>query len=126
MEIFNKGDKMAKTNNSTTIISKGVIIKGELELAAKLHVEGVIEGRVNSTNDISIGKEGFIKGELVAHKLTITGKFEGSADCDTIEIMAGGIVKGDIKIKNIIIENGGIFTGTSALKEKENDSSKKS
>ncbi|NPA54845.1 MAG: polymer-forming cytoskeletal family protein [Epsilonproteobacteria bacterium] len=116
MAIFNKGDTMAKTTNSTTLISKGAMIKGELEFSAKLHVEGRVEGTIVSTNEISIGKEGSIKGTLKANKLTVNGSFEGTAECDTIEIVDGGEVRGEIIIKNIIIEKGGCFVGTSKLK----------
>jgi len=116
MAIFNKSNENTKTTNTTTIISKGAVIKGDLELSAKFHVEGVIEGNIVSTNEVSIGKDGVIKGDLKASKLIVNGTFEGTIDCDFIEIMNGGIVKGDIKIKNITIENGGCFAGTSTLK----------
>jgi len=122
MAIFrgsNENVTTTTTNNSkaTAIISQGVKIKGDLELTAKLHVEGVIEGNLNSTNEISIGREGEIKGQLKAKKLIVNGRFEGEADCDSIEVLKGGIVKGDIIIKHITIETGGCFAGTSTLKE---------
>ena len=117
MAIFNKSYEETKTNsNATTIISKGASIKGDLELSAKFHVEGLIEGNINSTNEVSIGKDGMIKGDLKSSKLIVNGVFEGTADCDVIEILDGGMVRGDIQIKNITIENGGCFAGTSTLK----------
>ena len=131
MAIFNKSNSMAKEANSTTIISKGAKIQGELNLTAKLHIEGECEGKINSSNIISIGKGGVIKGDLIASKLIINGEFNGKAECENIEIMNGGILKGDIIIKNLIIENGGVFEGNSTLKNekkdiKENVSSKNS
>jgi len=115
---------MARETNSTTIISQGAVIKGDLELSAKLHIEGVVDGNINSSNEVSIGKDGVMKGELKASKLIVNGVFEGTADCDYIEIMKGGILKGNITIKNITIENGGCFAGTSTLKEHKNDTIK--
>lgn len=122
MAIFNKGNSMAKENNSTTIISKGAKIQGELNLTAKLHIEGECDGKINSSNLISIGKGGIIKGEITASKLIVNGEFNGKANCETIEIITGGILKGDIIIKNLIIENGGIFEGTSTLKNNSKES----
>ena len=115
---------MARETNSTTIISQGAVIKGDLELSAKLHIEGVVDGNINSSNEVSIGKDGVMKGELKASKLIVNGVFEGTADCDYIEIMKGGVLKGNITIKNITIENGGCFAGTSTLKEHKNDTIK--
>jgi len=132
MAIFNKSNSMAKEANSTTIISNGVKIKGETELSAKLHIEGEFEGNIKSSNVISIGKGGVIKGDLIASKLIVNGEFTGRADCEIIEVMNGGIVKGDVVVKNLVIENGGVFEGNSTLKNeakkdiKENVSSKNS
>jgi len=113
-------DKNDKKIDKTAIISQGVKINGDLDLKAKLHVEGEIEGKIDSITEISIGKDGKIKGELKAKKLIINGKFEGVAECDEIEILNGGELKGNITIKNFIIESGGIFIGTSALKTTQN------
>jgi len=121
MAMFDK--KNIKTD-ATTIISQGSVIKGELELSAKLHVEGKIEGKINSTNLISIGKTGHIKGEVKANKLLVDGNFEGKVNTDILEITKSGKVIGDIIIKDLIIDQGGVFEGTSTLKKK--DASKKS
>jgi cytoskeletal protein CcmA (bactofilin family) len=124
MAIFDKGNTMAKETNSTTIISKGAKIKGELNLFAKLHIEGEVDGNIISTNMVSIGKDGKILGELQAKKLIVSGVFEGKATCDIVEIVSGGILRGEICMSDLIIEKGGIFEGTSSLKKKDNASKK--
>jgi len=83
-----------------------------------LHVEGEIEGNINSSNLVSIGKSGIIKGELKADKLLINGKFIGKVEANVVEITKGGVLEGDIIIKDLIIEQGGVFEGTSKLKQK--------
>ena len=117
MAIFKNKETTTNHSKQTAIISQGVTIKGNLDLSAKLHVEGVIEGNINSNNEISIGKDGKIIGELVAKKLIINGRFEGKAECDVIEVLEGGVLHGDIVIQNIVIEPNGCFIGTSTLKE---------
>jgi len=124
MAIFNKGDTMAKNTDATTIISIGSKITGEFNISAKLHVEGEIEGKIYSTNSISIGKTGIIKGELKANKLLVDGLFEGKVEVDLLEITKSGRIIGEIIIKDLIIDQGGVFEGTSTLKKK--DASKKS
>jgi cytoskeletal protein CcmA (bactofilin family) len=123
MAIFNKGDTMAK-ETSTTIISQGAKLKGEFNLSAKLHIEGEIEGIINSSTQISIGKSGLAKGEIICSKFILNGKFEGKIECDILEITNGGVLSGEIITKDLIIEKGGVFEGTSTLKKK--DASKKS
>ena len=126
MAVFNKSNTETKTNNSTTIISQGTKIVGEFNLSAKLHIEGEIEGKVTSNNLVSIGKTGVVSGELKAEKLLINGKFSGKVQADVVEITKGGELTGDIVIKDLIIEQGGRFEGTSTLKDKQNVTSKKS
>jgi cytoskeletal protein CcmA (bactofilin family) len=116
MAIFNKSDKMAKGSSSTTIISTGAKIEGDFQLSAQLHIEGEMVGKIESSNQVSIGEGGVVKGELKAEKLIVNGSFEGKAECETIEIMKGGILKGDIIIKHIVIEEGGVFEGSSTIK----------
>lgn len=108
-----------QAEKSTTIISKGTKIKGETSLTAKLHIEGEWEGKIESTNIVSIGKGGVVKGELKASRLIINGEFIGKAECEEIEIMKDGVLKGDIIVENLIIEKGGVFQGSSILKSKD-------
>jgi len=71
---------MAKGTNSTTIISKGAKIEGDFQLSAQLHIEGEMIGKIDSSNQVSIGNGGVVKGELKAEKLIINGDFEGKAE----------------------------------------------
>jgi cytoskeletal protein CcmA (bactofilin family) len=119
MAIFNKGDTMAKNTDATTIISVGSKIIGEMELTSKLHIEGEIEGKIVSSNLVSIGKTGLVKGELKANKLLVDGIFEGKVEVELLEITKSGKVMGEIIIKDLIIEQGGVFEGTSTLKRKD-------
>ena len=113
-------------DTSTTIISKGSKINGEFNLTAKLHIEGEVDGKIESSNLVSIGKEGKLKGEIKAQKLLLNGVFEGKIEAETIEITTGGKLIGEIVIENLIIEKGAIFEGTSTLKRKNVNASKKS
>jgi len=124
MAIFGKSNESAKTNNSTTIISQGTKIVGEFELTAKLHIEGKVDGKISSNNLVSIGKTGVMSGELTADKLLINGKFTGKVDADVIEITKGGTFQGDAVVRDLVIEQGGIFSGTSTLKTKQDTKTK--
>jgi len=46
MAIFNKSD----TESNTTIIAAGTKIDGEFNLNCKLHIDGEVTGKINSTN----------------------------------------------------------------------------
>jgi cytoskeletal protein CcmA (bactofilin family) len=122
MGVFSKSN----TNHSktTTLISQGAFFKGDVLVSGNLHIDGAIEGNIKSESNISIGKEGKVKGDIKAKRLIITGKFEGKAECDEVEILKGGILNGEIFVKNLVIEKGGEFNGVCHKDKKINNSKK--
>ncbi len=88
-----------------------------------MHIEGEVEGKIVSNNEVSIGSSGKVSGELTTKKLIVNGEFNGKVEANTIEITKNGLLRGDIVINDISIEPGGRFEGTSKLKTKENKES---
>jgi cytoskeletal protein CcmA (bactofilin family) len=123
MEIFNKGNKMSRKTFATTIISKGAKIKGDFELEAKLHIDGEVEAFIKSNSDVIVSKSGFLKGKVNCKRFILSGKFEGEIECNVLEIMKNGFLKGSIVVNDFIVEEGGIFEGESKIKRE--DASKK-
>ena len=118
MAIFTSNDKSTKTDTSSTIISKSAKITGNIDVSTKIHIEGNIKGDIKSNNLVSIGTNGKIKGNINAKHVIVKGEIEGNIDCDELEILEGGKVRGDIIIKSIMIEKNGMFEGTSKIKDK--------
>lgn len=118
MAIFNNGDiaDNISTDSNTTIITTGAKIKGELELSCNLYIDGILEGNINSTQEVTVGKNGHIKGEIVTQRVVVQGFVEGSIDAQRVEIKAAGHVLGEIKSNELIIEAKGIFEGNSVIK----------
>ncbi|QOP41776.1 MULTISPECIES: bactofilin family protein [Sulfurimonas] len=118
MAIFNNSDvpDNISTDSNTTIITTGAKIKGELELSCNLYIDGILEGNINSTKEVNVGKNGHIKGEIVTERLVVQGFVEGTIDAQRVEIKAAGHVSGEIKSSELVIEAKGIFEGNSIIK----------
>ncbi len=101
------------------MIAYGAYIKGDLSFECRLHVDGELEGDIKSTNMVVIGKRGKIKGDLKADKLVVNGSFEGSADCDRVEVLEGGVFIGDVASEELTIEAKAKFQGQSKIKTNE-------
>lgn len=119
MAIFNKNDDGSVPASETTIIAAGASIKGEFSFDSMLHVDGAIEGNINSKSIIIIGRRGSVKGELKSEKLVINGSFEGNADCTNVEILAGGVFTGNVVSKELMIEGKAKFEGNSSIRKTE-------
>ena len=114
MAVFSKGS--GKFNSETTIISEGAYIKGELACGSVLYIEGHVDGMIKSSNTVVIGKNGKVTGIISASKVVVNGVFEGNVDADSVEILSGGFVLGDICSDSLSIETGGRFDGRNSFK----------
>ena len=117
MAIFRKSNEPSSDLTNTTSITAGTKVMGDIEIEYKLQLDGEISGKISSKSIISIGRTGLIEGEIVSQKLIVAGRFFGTADCEEIEILAGGKVVGQITCNVLIIERSGSFEGESKLTE---------
>ncbi|NPA74039.1 MAG: cell shape determination protein CcmA [Epsilonproteobacteria bacterium] len=117
MAIFDKGD----TESNTTIIAAGTEIEGEFHITCKLHVDGKISGKIDSSNVISIGSQGEIKGDLTARKLIVKGVFDGVAECESIELLKEGKIIGKISTNDLMIESNAVFEGECRFNKDKDD-----
>jgi len=87
-----------------------------MNLACNLYVDGEFEGTINSQQEVNIGKNGHINGDVHTKRLVVQGFIEGELHADRVEIKAAGRVKGTIEAAELVIEAKGIFEGNSIVK----------
>jgi len=87
-----------------------------MNLTCNLYVDGEFEGVINSKNEVTVGKHGHIKGDVITKRLIIKGYIEGSINADRVEIKSDGRVSGTIESTELIIESKAIFEGNSIVK----------
>ncbi len=117
MAIFNKSDQQADYSSNITTIAAGSQITGKIDIQCELHVDGHVDAEIVSTGTVKIGRTGVVAGNLAAKNLVITGKFNGEADCDSIEIIAGGEAEGRLKSVTLTIDAESAFQGESIRKQ---------
>lgn len=129
MAIYAKLNQAAFGSTHTTIICAGTKIEGSIQTESRLQVDGELYGPISSNNMVSIGKTGIVKGDIIAEKLIIAGRFSGTADSEEIRIISGGNVAGKLTCKDLSIEKGGVLNGQNTHRrshpELENRSFKK-
>ena len=120
MAIFNNGNianKAGKTDSNTAIITVGAQIKGEIDLTCNLYIDGELEGLIKSSKEVNIGKNGQVKGDIIASRVVVQGFIAGRIQADRVEIKAAGHVNGEITSVELVIESKGIFEGNSIVKD---------
>lgn len=115
MAIFGKERAQQGARNGSTIVAAGTQFVGNFTLTDTLHVDGRIEGDVQSESNVVIGADGYLKGQIRAATIVVSGRVDGSISADRLEIIAGGSVEGDVHIVDLVIEPGGRFNGSSEI-----------
>ena len=121
MAIFNKPDKQTISRSppelepkpSSTVISSNTKIKGTIISKCTLQIDGSHEGIINAEGTVIIGNSGKIEGDVQAERLTITGHLHGTADCEYVDVRAGGNLRGKVISNNLTIDQNCSFEGES-------------
>ena len=100
------------SGNKTTIVAAGTTVKGEITGSASLAVDGVVEGHVHLENEVAVGVDGLVGGEIKARSVRIGGRVKGNIQGrEMVEILAKGSVEGDVRSPRVVIADGAFFKG---------------
>lgn len=112
--IFNKS-KAASSEDVPTLISKGCVIEGQIKEAAIMRIDGSVIGDILHAENLVIGENGLIEGNVLTREITIFGTINGNVTADSIEIKKTGKVSGKITTNNLQVESGAVYNGTLAM-----------
>jgi cytoskeletal protein CcmA (bactofilin family) len=100
------------SNGQACVLGPTLHFKGELYGEEDLEFQGQIEGSIEHTRSLSIGKEGGVKGNIRAKFVIIEGKVEGDVYAtESVSIRANAKVIGNIFAPRVGIADGAHFTG---------------
>ena len=64
--------------NQLNFITAGTYLEGTIETKGSLRIDGKVKGIIRAADDVSVGRNGEIVGELYAKTAKIAGKVEGN------------------------------------------------
>jgi cytoskeletal protein CcmA (bactofilin family) len=110
------------TDHAETIMNQGTTFSGILKCDGPLLVYGVVEGNIETSGPLIVGKAAKITADIVAHEVGIAGTVVGKVTAlDRVEIYPGGKVYGDVLANALSIGDGGIFSGQSTIRNQDPD-----
>ena len=93
--------------------------KGELYGEEDLDFQGQIEGSIEHTRSLSIGKEGIVKGNIRAKFVIVEGRVDGDIYAsESVSVRASAKVKGNIFAPRVGIADGANFSGSIDMNHK--------
>ena len=115
---------MAKTRRITdpsgeasTVIGKGIHVKGDITGTAPIEVWGSIEGKAGSRDLLWVRRGGKVGGEIVAANVVVEGQVDGKiAAKERLEMRSTCRIKGDVYATTLAIADGSFFEGEVHMK----------
>lgn len=102
------------TRDGLSVIGKTLFVKGEVEAAEDMVVEGRLEGSIRHTADrLIIGTSGVVHADIDAKNLIIEGTVEGNiVGSESVVICESAEVRGNVYTARISIADGARFSGS--------------
>ena len=98
--------------NSISRISAGTVIKGEIMSPYDIRIDGTFAGKVQSKGRVVVGETAFVNGDIICENIDLWGKVEGNVFVkDTLALMEGCHVNGNLHTKRLSVELGSTFNG---------------
>jgi cytoskeletal protein CcmA (bactofilin family) len=116
---------MTKKEELTGFFDQGITITGEIEFKNTLRIDGNFYGKVRSTDQLIVGQNGIVEGEIDVGILSVTGTVKGVVRVhNKLEIQKGGRVFADVVTPSLLVLEGGLLQGNCEMdfKKKSHES----
>jgi cytoskeletal protein CcmA (bactofilin family) len=98
------------------LVSRPVVIEGEISGEENLHVDGRVKGIIRLTGDLVVGSGGVVEAEIDARNVVIQGSITGKVVARRqLEIQASGRFNGECTAASYEIREGAVFEGISRM-----------
>ena len=105
-------EKIKSVAGITNIIGEGTEIQGKILVPGSIRIDGKVDGEITVSEQITVGKKGYVKGEVVTRDAIIAGRVNGKLTVkNRIELQKNAKVNVDLYCKLLVIEEGVIFDG---------------
>ncbi len=99
----------------TTLIAEGTTIRGDIEFAGGLHLDGAVEGALSAQGDhavLTVSDKGRVSGEIRASNAVINGEVAGDITVSgRLELAAHARIHGNVYYKVLEMAAGAQVNG---------------
>ena len=109
----------APANTGTCVLGPTLHFKGELYGEEDLEFQGQLEGSIEHTRSLSIGKDGGVTGNIKAKFVIVEGRVDGDIYAsESVSVRQSAKVKGNIYAPRVGIADGAQFSGSIDMSHK--------
>ncbi len=112
--------KPAEAIAAETVLSNQIRLEGRLHSTSNIRFDGEMTGDLSTDGDLLVADHGVVRGNVTGRNVVVGGSIHGNVQTSgRLEILSTGRVFGDISVGSLIIDEGGILKGKSAVQADE-------
>ncbi len=116
--------RIVSSSNNVTYLAEDSEIKGSFVSGGNARIDGKIEGTITIVGELVIGQSAVLKANIEAQTVSIAGEVHGNIKAkELLELSSTARLYGDINTKQLRIDQGARFIGTSTYEENNNGNS---
>jgi cytoskeletal protein CcmA (bactofilin family) len=103
----------AATTSPSSTLNSNLTFEGDLRFQGTVMIDCAFKGKITTEDSLVIGAAAKIQAELTAGSVEVSGKVQGNIHArQTVRILSGGEVYGNIETPTVSMAEGVIFEGT--------------
>lgn len=108
-----------------TILGEGTTIEGSMAVPHNVRIDGVFRGKIEASEILTVGTSGVVEADIKAKSAIVGGRIVGNLMAEEkVELESHSTLIGDLKTKNLIINEGAIFHGNCSMGEEKKETNK--
>lgn len=110
------------SSTNITYLAEDCDVKGSMVSNGNLRIDGRIEGTLTVAGDLIIGQTAVLKANIEAQTVTLAGEVHGNINVgNLLELSSTAHLYGDIVTKQLKIDQGAVFIGSSTFSKVDNE-----
>jgi len=106
----------SRTSTARGFLSSGVSIDGDLSFRDELLIDGKVNGKINATGALIVGKNARVRGEVRVKSVTVQGTIEGNVFAsERCVLEPGATLRGDIESPRLALDENASFLGRAKI-----------
>jgi len=98
------------TNGQYSKIDQNTSLKGRLKAQSDIRIDGKVEGNVEASGKVILGKHAKVVGEITCVNAEIEGFFKGKLFVSGIlSLKSTSNIEGEVRTQKLLVESGAIF-----------------
>lgn len=112
--------KGSETNGQYSKIDQNTSLKGTIKAKTDIRIDSSVEGNVETTGKVILGKEAKVLGEVSCANAEIEGLFKGKLMVSGIlSLKTNSNVEGEVLTQKLIVEAGATFNAQCKMQSSE-------